>query len=215
MSFACSGCLSKRAFAVIIGLFVALGPSGWSQPGAGDKGDYYPLVPGTRWDFRFRIVVGKDVKDKGSISEVVAGVETINNIPLVRVEAHVEGKVVATEHLRVTDTGVYRYRTQGAEAKPPLLVLRYPVKTGDSWQYATQVGNESIQGSVQTRFDVVEVPVGKIKCVATDIDFQVDGKPLKATIWFAEGIGKVKQTLELGDGNQVILELDKFTLGKP
>ncbi|MCS7159209.1 MAG: hypothetical protein RMJ19_01950, partial [Gemmatales bacterium] len=182
----------------------------WSQPGTGGKGDYYPLLIGTRWDFR--IVVGGQVK--GSISEVVADVETINNVPLIRIEAQVKGAVVATEHVRVSPQGLYRHRAQGSEAKPPILFLRYPAKAGDSWEFASQIGTEKISGKVKTRFEEVEVPAGKFKALATVIDFEVAGKPLETTIWFAEGVGKVKQTIGSGD-SQVILELERFVLGRP
>ncbi|MCS7167662.1 MAG: hypothetical protein RMI91_01405 [Gemmatales bacterium] len=190
---------------------VLLSPMAWSQPGTGGKGDYYPLVVGTRWDYR--IVFDGEVK--GSISEVVAEQETINNVRLLRLEAHVKGTVVATEHLRATPQGVYRHRVQGAESKSPVLVLRYPVKAGDSWKIATQVGQQRIEGKVTTRLDEVEVPAGKFKAIVTEGDFEVDGKPLKVTTWFAEGVGVVKEITELIPGIATTIELEKFRLGKP
>jgi hypothetical protein len=61
-----------------------------AQPGTGGKGDYYPLRPGARWDYRVK--VGDEVQ--GAISEVVAAIETVNNVPLVRLETQVKGKTV-------------------------------------------------------------------------------------------------------------------------
>ncbi|GBD35898.1 hypothetical protein HRbin36_01013 [bacterium HR36] len=201
---------SVRVSPLVLALSLVLtSPGAWSQPGPGGKADYYPLPVGSRWDFRVK--VGDDVQ--GSISEVVAAAETINDVPLVRLEAQVKGKVVATEHLRATPQGVYRYRAQGVEAKPPFLVLRYPVKPGDSWEAETQVGKQKLKAKVKTRFEEVVVPVGKFKAFATEIDMQIDGQPLKTTVWFVQGVGKVKQTLDIG-GQQLVLELEKFTLGK-
>jgi phage pi2 protein 07 len=191
-------------------VLLLVSPALWSQRTQNGEGDYYPLAVGNRWDFRVK--VGNEVA--GSISEVVAQIDTIDNLRLFRLEAQVGGKVVATEHLEVTPKGVYRRRAQGAEVKTPALVLRYPAKGGDSWEYDTQVGNQRIEAKVKTRFEEVEVPAGKFKALATEIDIKADGKPLKTTIWFAPGIGKVKTSLDLG-GTQVVLELEKFTKGKP
>lgn len=205
---------SKRLWCVHAHLFLFLswlGPTMavWAQPGTGGKGDYFPLLPGTRWEYRFQ--VGGETK--GSITEMVAAIETINNVPLARLEAQVQGNVVGTEHLRATPQGVFRYRTQGTEIKVPVPVLRYPVKAGDSWEVDT-MDQERVKGKVTTSFEVVEVPLGKFKALATDIRFEVQGKPMQSTIWYVEGIGKVKQTLDFG-GVQFALELEKFTLGKP
>jgi hypothetical protein len=180
-----------------------------AQPGTGGKGDYYPLRPGARWDYRVK--VGDEVQ--GAISEVVATIETINNVPLVRLETQVKGKTVSSEHLRVTKDGVYRHRIGGIEMKVPVPVLRYPVKANDSWEQTTMVGQQTIKGKVTTRFEEVEVPLGKFKAFVTDIKAEAEGKPIHSTIWFAEGVGKIKQTLDLG-GVQVTLELEKFTPGK-
>ncbi len=180
-----------------------------AQPGTGGKGDYYPLRPGARWDYRVK--VGGEVQ--GAISEVVAGIETVNNVPLVRLETQVKGKIVSSEHLRVTKDGVYRHRIGGVEMKFPVPVLRYPVKANDSWELATMVGQQTIKGKVTTRFEDVEVPLGKFKAFVTDVKAEADGQAIHSTIWFAEGVGKIKQTLDLGAA-QITFELEKFTPGK-
>jgi len=180
-----------------------------AQPGTGGKGDYYPLLPGTRWDFRVK--VGEEVK--GSITEVVAAIETINNVSLARVETQVDGKVLNSEHLRVAKDGVYRHRFGGLEIKVPVPVLRYPVKANDSWEYTTTVGPQQIKGKVTTRFEEVQVPAGKFKALLTEIHGEAEGQKVRANIWFAEGVGKVKQTLDFG-AVQISLELEKFTLGR-
>jgi len=148
------------ALMLLLGL-ACLNAVAQAQPGTGGKGDYYPLLPGTRWEYR--VQVGGETK--GSITEVVAAIETINNLPLARLESQVQGKVVATEHLRATPQGVFRHRAQGSEVKVPVPVLRYPVKANDSWEFDTSIGQERVKGKVSTRFEEVEVPLGKFKAL--------------------------------------------------
>jgi len=181
-----------------------------AQPNTEGRQDYYPLQLGNRWEYRVK--VGGEVKGKGSF--VVAAIETINLVPLARVEAQINGRIVATEHLRVTKDGVYRYRHNGAEVKVPVLVLRYPVKAGDSWEYETEVGQEKGKAKVTTRFEDVEVPLGKFKALVTEIDGESNGQTLRTSIWFAENVGIVKQTFAQGL-LEFTMELEKFTKTKP
>src|SRR5262245_7241106 len=91
-------------------VFAALSSTLHAKP---DKGDdkkslnYYPLQVGNQWSFK--ISVGENSANAVSrISKMEAFPP--DNQELARLEASVNNSVVAVEHLKQKDDGVYRYR---------------------------------------------------------------------------------------------------------
>jgi hypothetical protein len=99
----------------------------------------------------------------------------------------------------------------------PYYLLKYPIKARDTWQieYPFQVGLTGIKGTVTVLGEEeVKVPAGtfkavKLERVITEENGKLLAKPLKITVWFARGVGRVKVVPSEGTH----LELLSFTPG--
>ena len=120
---------------------------------------------------------------------------------------------VNTEHLSSGGKGIFRHRINGIEAVPPMCVLRYPVKAGDSWMTDAKLGEQTAKLTSRVGAEEVTVPAGKYKAVTVQVEGEADGAKIRATYWFVANIGLVKQVGDIG-GTQVTLEMEKFEAGK-
>jgi hypothetical protein len=173
-----------------------------------DPGNYYPLQAGNEW--KYRVEVGGNSAQ--AVSRI-AKVETIDGTSLARLEAKVNDNIVATEHLRATDKGVFRYRNNGQEINPPICLLKYPAKSGDKWEGDITVGKEKGKYFCETKEEQVDVPAGKFKTMKVTVTLESKGQKVTTAYWFAKDVGFVKQTVEAGDLN-INMELEKFDLAK-
>ena len=193
-------------------LVLAIGVACAAQQAEPDKEktpDYYPLKPGTRWVYQVE-ANGKKVQLTNQISKL----ETIDGKSLALVESSVNGSITATEHLTTTDKGIFRNRTNGVEISPPVCLLKYPFKKGDTWESETVLGNQQLKVKGKS-VDIVEitVPAGKYKTVQSDAEMTVGGMRITTTYWFAVDVGVVKQTTDL-NGTKISVELEKFEPAK-
>jgi hypothetical protein len=173
--------------------------------------NYYPLQVGNQWTYKV------SVGDNSAVTvSRVAKMETFNGGPeLARLEASISNNVVATEHLRQTDQGVFRYRNNGVEVMPPICLLKYPVaikpKEPMKWSNAVKAGAEKgTTYSAEAVEESVEVPLGKFQAIRVEIK---QGKGADTTYWFVKDIGFVKQTVKAGDLS-ILMELEKFDRAK-
>lgn len=115
---------------------------------------------------------------------------------LARVE-QIRGDIVwSTEDLSCTAQGIFRHRIGSLEISPPLCLLSFPVKQGQSWEGEIRISKK--RGLASCRVfgeEEVEVPAGKYEAVVVQMEIQMEGES-KAwlTSWYAPGIGLVKQT---------------------
>jgi hypothetical protein len=168
------------------------------------KPNYYPIEPGNQWTFRLE-ANGKEV----TLVNRIAKIETINGTAMGRLEATIDGKIVATEHLEQNAKGVFRHRNNGQEVEPALMLLRYPLKADDKWEGELKVGDEKAKYTADTAEEEVTVAAGKFKTKRVAIKLNQDGKTVDTTYWFANNVGIVKQTVDVG-GLSVVVELQKF-----
>jgi hypothetical protein len=106
----------------------------------------------------------------------------------------------------VSAAGLRHTRTFGQELDPPAPDLRLPAKAGDRWAWEAAGGT--------TRYTVVgeeevEVPAGKFKAVRVKKE-RTDGKS-RSEVWWAPGVGLVKQVFDVGDNTQQVQVLKSFT----
>jgi hypothetical protein len=156
------------------GVLVLLAGHGLSGLPAGDKvePDYYPLKVGTTWHYALE-VMGKEVKVKNRIEKA----EVIDGKPLSLQYTIVNEQVTATEYLSSTKEGVFRHKVNGVECKPPLCLLKYPVKTGQTWQSEHVSGTEKNTITVKINdFQEVQVPAGKFKALSVRVTNGVHGQ---------------------------------------
>jgi hypothetical protein len=193
-------------------LVLAIGVASAAQQAEPDKEktpDYYPLKPGTKWFYQVE-VNGQKIK----LTSQIAKLENIDGKSLALVESLVNGNVTATEHLTTTDKGVFRNRSNGVEISPPVCLLKYPYKKGDTWESETTLGNQQMKVKGKS-VDTVEVTVaaGKYKAVRADAEITVGGMSILTSYWFAPDVGVVKQITDL-NGMKISVELEKYEAAK-
>jgi hypothetical protein len=170
--------------------------------------DYYPLQVGNQWNYKLD-VNGKDI----TMITRIAKIETIKEKAYARLEAEVMGKVTATEHLRVTDKGIIRLKTNDFEADPPLLLVKSNVKAGDKWGGAFTVMGKKAKYDAVAEEEMVKVPAGRFKTMRVAIRLEEGAMVVNTTYWFAPGVGFVKQTVTAPMLN-ITIELEKYKLTK-
>ena len=188
---------------------------------------YYPLQVGTTWHYRC---------GDGKFSVRVVKHEKVGDTLCALLESTRDGKVVGSEHLAVAADGVYRHdltnyilpkrnaqvggktvpveQTVKETPKPPLLVLKLPPKKGDGWKIDSKGDGKAFQGGFKVDEQEVTVPAGTYKRTFRVISQDLEVNSLKPiiTTYYAEGVGMVKQEIEVGDAKAAI-ELEKFEAG--
>lgn len=171
--------------------------------------NYYPLQVGNEWTFRVE-AGGKTAKAVSRITKI----ETIDKVPLALLEASVDGRVVASEHLRQTDKGIFRYRNNRQEITPPVCLLKYPAKAGAKWSGDIAVGEDKGKYFAETTEETVEVKAGKYKAMRVDLTVESPKTgTVKTTYWWVPDLGFVRQTIDARGAN-VVMELEKFQPAK-
>jgi hypothetical protein len=173
---------------------------------------YYPLQVGTTWHYR---------AGESKFSVLVARHEKVGDTLCALLETRRDGKVVGSEHLAVGDDGVYRHNLNRMgkalvqqTLKPPMLVLKLPPRKGDSWKIDSKGDGQTIRGGFQLGEQEITVPAGKYKTLrVASQDLEVNSLKPRITTFFAEGVGMVKQIIEVDD-TKVEIELEKFSSGR-
>lgn len=171
--------------------------------------NYYPLQVGNQW--RFKVTVGEN--SANAISRI-AKLENIDGQDLARLEALVNGNVVATEHLRQTDKGIFRYRNNSADITPPICLLKYPIKNKEKWDGDIKVGNDKGKYFCEAKEDTIDVPAGKFETIRVTIRLEGKGpQNVNTSYWFVKDVGIVRQTVDAA-GLSIVMELEKFEKAK-
>jgi hypothetical protein len=163
--------------------------------------DYYPLKVGTTWHYR---AAGQTITLK------VAAHESVDGVTCARVETNAGGRVAATEHISARDEGVFRYTMGGQKASPPVCFMKLPYKKGETWKVTSRIAGQDLNVDYTWDEEEIQVPAGKFQTIVTKTsEFMADGHRMRATIWYARGVGMVKTHMTM-DGTPVVLELVKF-----
>ena len=167
--------------------------------------DYYPLLPGTKWEYEIgEAAVTVKVKDYAEKAGVRTGV----------LATEANGAEVATEAIRVDETGVYRTHINGTKIEPAVLILKFGIKKETEWATKCQVGEHKVDFLFKLDgLEDLEVPAGKYKAVKVTGSGTIAGTETQTEFHFAEGIGIVRLTYSIG-GQRTILNLKKYTAGK-
>lgn len=171
---------------------------------------YFPLREGFKWHYQ---VESSDGKKDHPLMMQIAKIEQIDGLMLARLETTRSGSVVNSEHLKSTAKGLFRHRYNGTEVSPPMPLLRFPVKVGDSWEGDHRHGSEPLKVRCQISAEEVEVPAGKFKSIVLRLEATLQDGSLVTTYWFAEGVGMVKQAVSFGPNSMVVL-LERFENGE-
>jgi hypothetical protein len=184
---------------------------------------YYPLNVGTTWYYR---------AGDSKFTIRVARHEKVGDTLCALLETRRDGKVVGSEHLTVTNDGVYRLdltfpqlqsdpkdkaktaRTLVSQSlKPPILILKLPPGKGDSWKVDSKGDGKTFRGSFQIEEQEITVPAGTYKAVRiASQDLEVNSLKATITTFYADGVGMAKQIIEMGEA-KIEIELEKFAAG--
>src|SRR5262245_15783289 len=163
----------------------------------------YPLEVGTKWTYQV-------AKQTDSFVMTAAKAEKVGEQDCVKLEARLKGQVVATEHVAVLKDGIYRYKFNEAAIDPPLCFCKLPAKKGEKWEAKFTTGGKNGTAKFETFEDEVEVPAGKFKAIIVRGEITENEVPIKTALWFAPGHGMVRQVVEIGDEQPIVLELEKM-----
>ena len=167
--------------------------------------DYYPLLPGTAWVYQVGetavLVKVKDYTEKAGVRTGLLSTE-------------VNGAEVATETIRVDETGVYRTHINGTKIEPAVLILKFGIEKETEWATKCKVGEHKVDFRFKLDgLEDLEVPAGKYKAVKVTGSGTIAGIETQTEFHFAEGIGIVRLSYSIG-GQRVSMDLKKYTAGK-
>lgn len=154
-------------------------------------------------------VGAKRVYETGGAERVliVAKIEHRNGTTVVIVEREDNGKRSEDDVVEVSGAGLIRTRWAGTDYDPPLVLVKGPVRVGESWAVKT-IGVEGTKkvAAVET----IKVPAGTFEAVRVESDYGPATAPSKSTAWYAPNVGLIKVV----DGGTVTWLLKAVELGK-
>lgn len=188
-------------------------PAGAAEPAGVEA--LFPLAVGNTWTYRVSTQedrFGARVQDDRFVVRV-AGQEMVGLQMCFKLEASLKDKVVATEYVAFTKEGLCRFRCEHEDVEPPLCVLRVPWPRR-TWVEKYTLGSREMNPTFQAQpTEEVPVPAGKFKATPVRAWTGPIGPIPRTTVWYAPGVGPVKQTVNEGK-SRFDLELEKFEKGK-
>jgi hypothetical protein len=187
-------------------LAVLLGAAAGDRP---VQTDWFPLAVGNAWHYRAA---------DGRFTIRVAAHEKVGEMPCARLETVRNGRVIASEHIRVAHDGVYRMdidlkrddQVYRQTPDPAILLLPLPPRNGQTFSVKSRVDGKWYEGKFKLTTEEVKVPAGTYKAIAvTSTDLEAEGIQPHLTTWYAEKVGMVKKVISAG-GQKVVIELEKF-----
>jgi hypothetical protein len=191
----------------------------WAAAGviAQDKKDVkapnlYPLAKGTKWEYEVN-ANGQKLEASQEVTDVAEAKE--KGKAAIATLSTTVGPQKLTEEMSADDKGVYRHSMQGQKLATPVTALKYPVKEGDKWDAKIALAGQEADATFETKkAEKVKVAAGEYTATPVEMNIKAMGQEIKATNWYADGVGIIKQEMALPGGITVTMELKKFTAGK-
>lgn len=179
-----------------------------TSPQGDKRPNMFPMVKGGQWEFEVN-VGGQSL----SITQEMTEVTKKGDQTLATVTSKINGMDV-TEEMSVDDKGIYRHAFNNIKLEKPMLVLKFPV-VPQKWTDTIKLAGMEIDVKMEMKAaEDVTVPAGNYKKVTpVEMIMSVQGQEIVATNYYAEGVGIIKQDVNL-PGNKVTTALKKFTPGK-
>lgn len=193
-------------------LVVASAAVGFAQEKKDDMRamNLHPLTKGTKWEGTLT-VNGKELDATTEVTEVSEPKKGARAVATLTTKID---KQVTTEEMSADEKGVYRHGMQGQKFETPIFAIKYPVKEGTKWtEKLMMMGTEVEADFEQLKAEEVKVPAGKFTAYPVAMTIKADGQTITATNWYVDGVGMVKQEMEVG-GIKLSAELKKFTPAK-
>ena len=171
---------------------------------------YYPISEGNKWHY----LIKAEGQPERKLTNQIAKIEMIDGESLARLETVINGNVAASEHLQITEKGLFRKRFNGTEINPPICLLKFPIKDGEKWESNTKIGAIELKVKCNLEFEEAVVPAGKFKCAKVHVETEQKGANIITTYWFAPELGMVKQYVDI-NSKAFSVQLEKFESSKP
>ncbi len=166
--------------------------------------DYLPLREGNEWVFTMSTGVQMTTK--------IAGFANVGTVRCAMVETTL-GWQKSVEYIALDAEGAKAYmgQTQGQEFRydPPILRLKLPYREGDSWTAIVDQSGMPLTANFESiGREQTQTAVGTVGCVKvrSTMSTAAGQPPVMSTIWYAEGIGPVRQVMQVG-GQEIIATL--------
>lgn len=200
------------AFVFSAGFVLAQQPPA-PAPAVAATSDFYPTKKGTKWVYKageVEVILQAGDTDKG---------ET-------KLETIVQGKVVASETIKVTTDGIYRTKINNSAIEPPVKILELAASpdgklvakpVGTKWAVKSKVLQSELTGEftitkVEPSLEILGVKYANAVIVEGP-NFNIASTETKVTYVFAPGKGVVKLTYSIA-GNSTSLELKGYEEAK-
>jgi DNA-directed RNA polymerase subunit RPC12/RpoP len=170
--------------------------------------DYMPLKEGNQWTYTMSTGVQMTTK--------VVGFRNVGTVRCGVVETGM-GAQTSREYLAADAQGVklYMSQMQGQEFRcdPPVLRIKLPYRQGDAWQSTTSQFGTTMSTKFQSGGNErIQTPAGSFDCIKVQSTITIPGQPpINSTTWYADGIGPVHQTMEIG-GQELTATLTATTV---
>jgi hypothetical protein len=174
---------------------------------------YYPVKDGAKRVMEM-VTTGKFVGSAVVAVDTVTKVEAKGGKYRVTVERVTSDRETKEKPLvtvyEVADKGLARVTSGGKDLPEPVVMLKLPAKTGETWTR----GDSATKTTLTTgKEEEVEVPAGKFRAIPVTAEFDRGGQPTKTTVWYAPEVGMVK-TVTTAGGIDIAHVLKSFTPGK-
>jgi hypothetical protein len=182
----------------VLAALVLAGPTLAADP---TPAELFPLAVGRSWTYRV-FPGGPVMQDERFVIKVV-GEETIRGTPCFKLEASLGDRgVVATEYVGVLADGVYRFKIEKEELSSPVPFLKStPLKPRGATDWGSvsyQIGSRSATAKFSAQAEAVTVKAGTFKAVKVQAESKEvgDNNSRRTTVWYAPGVGIVKQMID-------------------
>ena len=168
---------------------------------------YSPANKGDTWTYE--VTTGAHSTE---VTQVVSQVERKGDALIVSISQWQSGEIKPYSRVLVSDAGLFRLAGEDGVYKMPFCFLKLPVKPNERWEAETPARKSKFMAGGEE--EEVEVPAGKFKALRVESVSDVgNGQIVRATIWYARGVGLVKKTTRSHQSEQVTV-LRSFTLAK-
>jgi hypothetical protein len=172
----------------------------------------YPLKPGNKWEYTFW--EQSEPNTKLEIVIEVTACEAQDGRITATLSATSPGEKAKEEKVMSDELGVYRDGISGLTSDREFPIIKYPVKSGDTWNEKVRINGLAIEMTFEVGDAVeVNVPAGKFNAIPITTTTTFKGSETRAKKWFVDGVGAAKETMTLS-GRTYRMELKKFTPGK-
>ncbi|HMP16052.1 MAG TPA: hypothetical protein PKD72_03435 [Gemmatales bacterium] len=177
------------------------------RPAQDKTPNLFPLIKGSTWEFEVTVNgmtmnLTQECVDVTKKDDGTHGTLTTN----------VNGQKI-DEEISVNSKGIYRHSISTMQLDKPIHTVKYPVAP-QKWTESIKLAGMDIDVSMEMKAaETVNVPAGNYKNVTpVIINMSIQGQEINATNYYAEGVGIIKQEMNVA-GTKVVSELKKYTPG--